>query len=170
VIIVLSALYYYRQVTLHQNIGYFIALILACAWIWLGPILIWYYERYTLPRFSQQCKDLIADPGQRREINQIVYSNVHADTIGQAITVVWMSAALSIFLASLQILARLGVRGEQDPFFWIIGVGAVLVSFYTSIGFCLAYKGIRLVYKLSKATYQDTLYRDDGMFGLSFVG
>jgi hypothetical protein len=86
------------------------------------------------------------------------------------ITVIWMTAALALFLSAQKVLRGLGVGGQNDLFFWVIGIGVVLVAFYTSIGFCLAYKAMILVRKLANLKFKSPLYRGDGAFGLSFVG
>ena len=134
VIVVLAILYYTRATKQHQERGEFISLALACMWVWLGPILIWYYERYTLPRFSRQCRALVSQRGQYKEIRDLVYTNIYKNGACIFITITWIAAASSLLFSKRQIIWDLGVSGKSDPFLWIIGIGFVLVAFYTSIG------------------------------------
>jgi hypothetical protein len=58
----------------------------------------------------------------------------------------------------------------SDAFFWAFGLGCLIFSFYTCLGFCLSYKTMHLVRTLAPMTIIAQIVPAQNKFWLSFIG
>lgn len=170
VALVLVLLFGLRASEIRHSAREVIALLLASAWAWLGPVLIWYYEKVTLPRFAQNCRAVIADTKDYRLVRKAIYSNIYALDFCKYFTPIWMVIASIAYFSAYDFVTGFGVRGYKDVFWWLIFFGVLLVAYYTSIGFCFSYKAYHLTKIVSRARLDRRIYYVDGVFGLSFIG
>ena len=148
------------------------ALLIAVTWIFVGPLFIWYYERYTLPIFNQKAKRILSKESERKVVRKCVYSNIYSLLPCLVISITWTGLGVLAFSRSSGFLIRLGMTPPftSDPFWWVILVGVALVSYYSSIGFCFSYKAMYLTLLISKSEINRPVYHDDNLFGLYFIG
>jgi uncharacterized Tic20 family protein len=147
-----------------------IALLLAAIWSWLGPVLIWYYERHTLPAFERQCRRIVAHPHDLETIHHAVYSNIFALNFARIFTPVWVLIVVFAFANVSDFVQGFGVFGWRDPFWWVLLVGVALIAYYTSVGFSLSYKAFQLTRMVAASKLDSRIFHPDGVFGLSFIG
>jgi hypothetical protein len=99
-----------------------------------------------------------------------IYSSIYKSRSSIVFTFAWVAVAALGYYKAQNFLLKLGVTGRSDALFWIVGVGVIQVSYYTSIGCCLAYKATRLTRLVAAAELKGSVYRGDGAFGLAFIG
>ncbi|MGO9744031.1 MAG: hypothetical protein ACLPN5_21430 [Roseiarcus sp.] len=150
----------------------FAALGIAASWSFVGPALIWYYERYVLPSFNLHCRQLFSSNEDYRVIRKMVYTNVYDDASHVIVKYVWIILVVSAFFWCHfnGYFLKFGLRGIFDPFWWLILIGTLRFSAATAIGFCYALKSIVLARIVARSRIRRDLYTSDGMFGLSFIG
>jgi len=170
VVAVLIYLALWRSTAWQDDPKAMLALILSCSWVWLGPTLIWYYEIHTLPQFDKEAKKILNDDSQYRKLQSLIYSSIYNLKFSVIFTTIWVAAAALGYYKSSTFLLKLGIYDRSDIVFWIIGLGVVLVSYYTSIGYCYAYKAILLTKLVAASELRASVYWGDGVFGLSFIG
>ncbi|NKB55297.1 MAG: hypothetical protein GKS00_03075 [Alphaproteobacteria bacterium] len=147
------------------------ALLLAVTWGWMGPSQIWFYERYTLPRFHKNCRRLIPHGLQYQHLKSVVFSPVSTLPYAKTFEWVWRAIVMLSFLGvSENFLNGLGIYGIFDWLWWAILVGVWRFSYYTSLGFCLAYKTLYLTKIVATTSILPRFYHRDQMLGFSFVG
>src|SRR5947209_4418448 len=86
----LGLLFSLRHTSITHSWREIIALVVAAMWTWLGPVLIWYYERHTLPAFEAQCKHIVAHQHDLRALNLAVYSNINTLTFTRVFAPTWV--------------------------------------------------------------------------------
>lgn len=170
VAVALGLLFSFRASQIQSTARENIALLLAAAWAWLGPTLIWYYENITLLRFARNCRAVIADSRDYRPIRKVVLSGIYDFYFCRYFTPIWMAGVALAFLSADNLTSSFGVTKYRDVFWWFILLGVLLFAYYTSLGFCLCYKAYRLTLMVSKARLDSRIYHVDGVFGLSFIG
>ncbi len=170
VVICLAVFFALRRKEVTHGRGEIAALIAATLWALVGPALLWYYERYTLPILNKRCTQHVADPTQRRRIQQRVYSSALESQGSRLFVAVWMGGIVYAFLSSRNFARGFGIRSDMDPFLWVFLIGILFLSFYTALGCCLAYKSVRLVHLISHTKIKPAMYHEDRVMGLSFVG
>jgi hypothetical protein len=76
------------------------------------------------------------------------------------------------YWASLPFVANLIGNNElfEDWLFYVLSVGVLLIGYYTSIGFCYAFKTVYITSLLVKCQLKNNIYCHDGVLGLSCVG
>jgi hypothetical protein len=97
-------------------------------------------------RFAKDCRSIIVDFNAYRIIRKNVYSNIWSLTFFRYFSPLWVAITVATYVSARDFIAGFGVRGISDAFWWVIILGVVLISFYTSIGFCFAYKTVRLTH------------------------
>lgn len=170
VIAVIGVVLYVRSPDVTHSLKEKLALLLAASWVSVGPALIWYYERCILPQFAWDCHRIVASRSAFRTIRQAVYSNIYELRFCRLFTPAWMLFVFLTFLVANPFISGFGVRGHTDTLWWIVAAGVLLISYYTSLGFCLAHKAVYLTRLVAKSKLQQDLYYSDGVFGLSFIG
>jgi hypothetical protein len=170
VLIVLIFLFLCRSTKFTHSPREIIALLLASLWAWVGPILIWDYERYVLPQFARDCKGVVADRQQRDLIMKAVYTNIYALRFSRYFIPIWILFVVAGFFAANQFVRGFGIMGYRDVFWWLFFLGVGFISFYTSLGFCLAHKTLYLTSLVARTKLDEDIYHPDGIFGLSFIG
>ncbi len=90
------------------------ALLIAASWAWVGPCLIWYYERYTLPVFHKYCRRLLKNGQQYQEIKNAIYSNITSMPNYRAIAWTWRIIVIISFIWSIDYVKRFGIHGFVD--------------------------------------------------------
>lgn len=170
VVLVLLLLFTLRTSEIRHSGKDIIALLLAATWAWLGPVLIWYYEKVTLPRFAKSCRAIIADTQDYRILRHALCGNIYDLNICKYFTPIWILAAVVAFISANDFIIGFGVSGYHDIFWWAIFLGVVLIAYYTSLGFCFSYKAYLLTRIVSRARLDRRIYHVDGVFGLSFIG
>lgn len=166
----LSVFFFLRVDQVTHGYGEIAALIVAMCWSFIGPALIWHYERYTIPLFALQCKKVFMSDQQFLEMRKMAYSNLYALTLCRYITSVWIVSVIYAFYRSREFVLNFGISGANDPFLWIMLIGTVLFAYYTSIGFCFSYKAYKLTQLVSRADLDERIFHQDEVLGLSFVG
>jgi hypothetical protein len=167
---VLILLFLLRSAEIKHTKREVFALLLASLWAWLGPVLIWYYERFTVPYFVRKCKRIITDIGQYNIIRDKAYSNIMSLKFTRVFVPVWIVLVSIAFIRASAFISGYGIRGINDYFWWIIFLGVALMAYYTSLGFCFTYKTILLTMLVGKSKLDSNIYHQDGVFGLSFIG
>jgi hypothetical protein len=149
-----------------------VALLLAVMWVFIGPCLIWYYEKFTLPIFNKEGRRLLPKGDQRSALKNEVYSSIYEHKLCIAITVGWVVLAILGFSKSTKFLLRIGIKEAwgTDPLWWIVFAGVIFIAYYTSIGFCFFYKAMYLTRLVSRFDLDPKIHHEDGLFGLSFIG
>ncbi len=170
VIVGLLTLFYFRQGQLTHSMTEINALWLAGTWAWVGPSLIWYYERYTVPIFYKHCRRLIKNDSLRCSVRKLVYSNIFSMPICRAISILWVSIVFIGYLLAIEFVKGFGISGYDDWLWWILSMGVLLYGYYSSIGFCYIYKTILLTKKVNVSGLENRVYHRDGVFGFSFIG
>ncbi len=74
------------------------------------------------------------------------------------------------FFQSAEFVSKFGIKGFDDWLWWVLFIGVVLYAYYTSLGFCFAYKSIYLVKLIEIDNVESNIYNNDGVFGFSFIG
>jgi hypothetical protein len=170
VFVVLGLLFFLRSSELTRSPREVMALLLASFWAWVGPVLVWDYEKYVLPQFARDSKRVVAGRKQYDLIMRSVYKNVYALKFCRYFTPIWMLFVIAGFLAADQFVHGFGIHGYKDYFWWFFFVGVGFFSFYTSLGFCFAHKTLHLTNLIAQARLDKDIYHPDGVFGLSFIG
>lgn len=170
VLVVIGLLLWVRSNRIAQSKEELATLFLAASWVFVGPALIWFYERYTLPEFDLKSRHVVKTPVQQDRIRRCVYSSIYDFRFCRLFTPIWILVVLFGFYGSRAYIFDLGIEGYYDYFFWIVTVGVALVAYYTSIGFCFAYKAICLTNIVASSELERKVYHKDEDFGLSFVG
>jgi hypothetical protein len=82
-------------------------------------------------------------------------------------------AALWIILAMISVVSSKSFFDKMGIIMWwdwlLLGVGGLSLAFYSSIGFCLAYKGSLLAKYVAEGSFEWNVYEGDALCGLSFV-
>jgi len=167
---VLLFLAMFRVPSSEESLDIFSTLIVAGIWAWVGPAFIWYYERYTLPILYRDCQRVITNVAERQRISKLIFRSVSDFQYSKVIIVAWIALALAGFLSSQEFLGKIGVGGAEDWVWWLFVLGVVALGYYTSIGLCLAQKGTFLANEIAKSHFEWDLYKEDRMYGLSFLG
>lgn len=170
VLLVLILLFTFRASEIRHSGKDVVALLLAATWAWLGPVLIWYYEKVTLPRFAKSCRAIVADTQGYKTLRHTLCGNIYDLDFCKYFTPIWILAAAAAFISANDFVTGFGVSGYRDIFWWAIFLGVVLIAYYTSLGFCFSYKAFLLTRIISRARLDRHIYHVDGVFGLSFIG
>lgn len=147
-----------------------VALLVTASWSFIGPALIWYYERRTLPSFLCECRKAIREKSSFRSIRTQVYSNVYSRPVCIAISTLWIALTLVGFLRVTNFVNGFGLSGPRDWLWWVILSAVILYAYYSSLGFCFIYKTITLTRLVVVSDMDTKMYNEDGVFGFSFIG
>jgi hypothetical protein len=167
---VIGIILYVRSADVTHSFKEKLALLLAASWVGVGPALIWYYERCILPQFAWDCRHIVASRNAFSTIRRATYSNVYELRFCRFLTPAWMLFVFLTFMIANPFISGFGIRGHSDILWWIVAVGVLLISYYTSLGFCLAHKAVYLTRLVARSKLQQKIYYPDGVFGLSFIG
>jgi len=91
------------------------ALSSAAAWAFIGPALIWYYERYTLPILYQNCAVSLVNATEKRAVRSEIYARTLGKTASKIIVACWMVMVLFTFARSPNLTRKFGLHGYSDP-------------------------------------------------------
>jgi hypothetical protein len=170
VVLVLAFVFLFRSPEITHSKKEIITLFLAATWVWIGPVLIWYYERYVLPQFARDCKKIIVDPINYEAVRRAAYENVYKLRFSRYFIPIWVAIVALTFYSAENYLRGFGLRDHNDVLWWIILFGVALIAGYSSLGFCLAYKALCLTQLVARARLDRNIYHADGILGLSFIG
>ncbi|MGE3336111.1 MAG: hypothetical protein AB7I36_20960 [Rhodospirillaceae bacterium] len=170
VIMGLGLLFAFRSDYISYGWNQMLSLAAAASWGFFGPAAIWYYERYTLPLLNKHCRTQISDKHHRRLIQRAIYTRVADIPATKWITYAWIIAVVYAFTNSMEAVRDYGLFGFQDPLWWFVFGGVSLFAFYTSFGFCFAFRSLHLIHLIAKAPVRHNLYHCDGVLGFAFIG
>lgn len=175
--LILSCYLCYRWHQINASSYELAFLYLAISWIWIGSLLIWYYEERLLNNFFRESRQVIHHKSLRN-----IYFNVRQKHKKTLITL-WTLVVLGvyIFVARDYCNERLGMQGFTDPLYVLsilsVGIQALLngIGFYGCINMTLQvwniYKSCDLVinpYHLDKkvglSVYSDLSLKTTAIF------
>jgi hypothetical protein len=172
VILLLLYIYFRRLNSWALSGSESIALLLACSWTFVGPQLIWYYETVSIRKFVVKYRHLIEYKMETKALRRALYSSIYEMRINVVFTTFWVCVLAAGYWSSLTFVAKLIGNNElfRDWLFYVLSFGVLLISYYTSIGFCYAFKTVYITLLLAKCKLNNNIYYHDGVFGLSCVG
>ena len=176
VVVSLTYLFVARFKEMHFTSIELLTLVLAVQWCWIGPGLIWLYEKRTLRRFQNYCRRTLANKVDYIDVRSAITRNVLLYKGNKYILATWILAVLTGFCFASKYLAAFAIRppsfvdGSVDWFWFLTFIGAALFAYYTGLGFCLSYKAARIIRTLSKQELKESTYNKDGMMGFSYIG
>jgi hypothetical protein len=148
-----------------------IALSLACSWVFFGSQQIWYYETVMMRVFVIKYRHLIANMNEAKDLKASLYDGIYKLKINIVFTIFWICVIAAGYWASRNFVSSLigSANLFSDWLFYVLSVG-VLMSYYTSIGFCFAFKAVYITALLKRCRLKNNIYYHDGVFGLSCIG
>jgi hypothetical protein len=149
-----------------------IALILACSWVFVGPQQIWFYETVMMREFVIKYRHLIANITEAEGLKSDLYSGIYATKTNIVFTIFLICLIAAGYWASLSFISNLIGNDKlfSDWLFYVLSIGVLMISYYTSIGFCFAFKAVYITLLLVKCELKKNIYYHDGVFGLACVG
>jgi hypothetical protein len=162
-------IYFFRLKESKDSFDIMLPLFFVLAWVMIGPVLIWHYERFLIPLFLRNCKKFVNARAQYEVIRSIAYTPLHKDLVYISLIAIWMCLIVFGVYQNQNFVYKLGVTGTTDWIFPVLIIGAVIVGYYGSIGLCLQLKTFRCVLVCARATSLAGIHSHDKIFGLSYV-
>lgn len=109
---------------------------------------------------------------EAKDLKGALYSGIYTTKTNIVLTIFWIYVIAAGYLASLGFISNLIGNNKlfSDWLFYVLSIGVLMISYYTSIGFCFAFKAVYITLLLVKCELKKNIYYHDGVFGLACVG
>lgn len=146
-----------------------IAILLAAAWSWIGPSLIWNYEVNILPTFWTQMLDDRILPS--RDISEISSAFFRINYGSRKFVVYgWTLLLLLAFVGVSEFMKEIGMPRIPGVWFWLWLICLIPAGILTGEGFAGVIMMIQIIRSCIKRDIAMHPYHPDGLGGLSCFG
>ena len=114
-LVILAWLAALRSDQMSYNVLELGTLILALVWCFIGPALIWCYERRTVPALMRQVRKRVSAPQGRGYVRSMLRRNVLRDHTSLLIMAIWVTAVAAGLLGSTEFIAKFAVNHCDRP-------------------------------------------------------
>ncbi len=142
--------------------------VLASLWFWLGPVLIWRYERVTLPTYWKCTRPLI--PDRRAFFRYRARHKTALTRISLILLFSWSLAVCWAYFASFEFVRGFGFSTMLDPWWFLWMLGVAVWSFITGLGFSASIRTFFVCRDLARSDMSVDPWHEDGRGGLGYIG
>jgi hypothetical protein len=147
-----------------------IAVAITSTWCVVGPVLIWFFESHTLLCLARGVRKSVVDPDGYRSVRRMLRTRPLKDVFARVLLSAWLPLVGLGVLTTHTYLRRFGVRGLDDPMFWVLFAGIMYVATYAATGMVFAWRSVKLIRIIASSIKTPCLYHHDGSLGFGFLG
>lgn len=168
--LLITILFLDRMDQMKHGLDVILMVYLASAWAWIGPVMIWKYERGVVPDFLNSVKNVIRNKKDYAVFLKKHKRTMHSGSMSKLYILSWVSFVSYVFINSYPYMNGFGLNGTDDPYWILMVLGVAFYAYLTANGFLLVVKTMLMIKDILPIEVDIDPYHSDDRGGLAFIG